>query len=226
MAYLVLHRDSMPATRTDPSSLNSLLRLASCRVYERVSAACRDFKQSVDKGMTMAAAWNHHMLQLVRAAQAHITLFVANSFSESLDKVVDRTVHRALERLCHLFVLTQLAPQLSNSDFGSLAFFTQSMGSDDITVLETSGTTVVNSILEHLVPDAVVLTDAWDFSDASLASALGCYDGNVYERLMIWTRQLPINKNADKMSGYNTKDSWAEYMRAALTAGGPNRARL
>jgi len=39
-------------------------------------------------------------------------------------------------------------------------------------------------INQLLLPVAVMLTNVWDFPDATLQSALGCYDGNVYERVM------------------------------------------
>ena len=41
--------------------------------------------------------------------------------------------------------------------------------------------------------DAILLTDAFDFSDQCLNSALGCYDGNVYERLFQWAQKSPTN---------------------------------
>ena len=55
---------------------------------------------------------------------------------------------------------------------------------------------LIDQLLTELLPDAVTLTDAWDFSDGNLQSALGCYDGNVYVRMMQWVKQLPINRQA------------------------------
>ena len=43
-------------------------------------------------------------------------------------------------------------------------------------------------------PDAVPLVDAFDFHDLTLNSALGCYDGNVYERLFKSTELDPMNQ--------------------------------
>ena len=73
---------------------------------------------------------------------------------------------------------------------------------------EISASRQINALLDAILPNAIALTDAWDFSDASLASALGCKDGNVYERLMSWTRQLPINARAKEESGFDTRESW------------------
>jgi len=41
---------------------------------------------------------------------------------------------------------------------------------------------------------AVVLVDAFEFSDRLLHSVLGRYDGNVYENLLKWAQNSPFNK--------------------------------
>jgi len=43
-------------------------------------------------------------------------------------------------------------------------------------------------------PDAVALVDAFDFPDLQLASALGSYDGNVYERLFEAAKKSKVNQ--------------------------------
>ena len=52
---------------------------------------------------------------------------------------------------------------------------------------------------EHLYnvlrPDAVSLVDAFEFHDRQLSSVLGCYDGNVYERLFEWAQASELNRN-------------------------------
>lgn len=64
-------------------------------------------------------------------------------------------------------------------------------------------------MLEVLLPDVIALADAWSFSEASLASALGCRDGDVYTRLLAWIRQLPINIEAARNDGVS-KNGWDE----------------
>lgn len=49
-------------------------------------------------------------------------------------------------------------------------------------------------MLAVLRPNAVALVDAFDFHDLVLNSALGCYDGNVYERLYEWAQKTPMNQ--------------------------------
>ena len=52
----------------------------------------------------------------------------------------------------------------------------------------------MHGIYKHFRPDAVPLVDAFDFHDLTLNSALGCYDGNVYERLFKSTELDPMNQ--------------------------------
>ena len=49
-------------------------------------------------------------------------------------------------------------------------------------------------LLVSIRPNAVALVDAWSFHDYELNSALGRYDGNVYEALYKWAQKAPLNK--------------------------------
>ena len=169
-------------------------------------------KEAVKDGMPKSQAWNSHMLVLIRAAHAHISHFVFSAFYDALPTIADPQIKLALTQLCHLFALTQLFPQLpaSSPTTSSLppAFLYPRF--------EIIAAQQINILLDAILPNAIALTDAWDFSDASLASALGCRDGNVYERLMSWTRQLPINAQAKEPGGFDTRESWERYIRPAL----------
>jgi hypothetical protein len=50
-------------------------------------------------------------------------------------------------------------------------------------------------LLREIRPDAIPLVDAFDFSDHLLNSALGRYDGNVYQALYNWAQESPLNKS-------------------------------
>ena len=163
---------------------------------------------SIKRGIPKSEAWNTHMLILIRAAHAHISYFVLDSFYTGLSLVGDANVKEVLTELCHLFALTQLYPQTTSS--ASVPALSLSPESSIVAAEE------INRLLDALTPNAIALTDAWDFSDASLASAIGCADGNVYKRLMSWTRQLPININAKRPGGFGTPESWERYMKPAL----------
>jgi len=75
---------------------------------------------------------------------------------------------------------------------------------------------LVGELLDRLLPDLCGLTDAWDFTDAGLGSAIGMRDGDVYNRLLCWTRQLPINTKTAERGGVH--EGWASYVKPALAA--------
>lgn len=60
--------------------------------------------------------------------------------------------------------------------------------------------------LARLRPEAAGIVDAFGLLDEEINSALGCYDGNVYERLLDIIRKNPLNQ-VTVPKGYN------EYMR-------------
>jgi acyl-CoA oxidase len=182
------------------------------RAHYHVTTAHTALKEAVKEGMPKPQAWNSHMLLLIRAAHAHISHFVLSSFYSALPTITDGKIKPVLSQLCHLFALTQLFPQLPTSS-PTTASLPPAFLYPRFEIIASQQT---NTLLEAILPNAIALTDAWDFSDASLASALGCKDGNVYERLMSWTRQLPINAQAKEPGGFDTRESWERYIKPAL----------
>uniref|UniRef100_A0A183BKU5 ACOX domain-containing protein n=1 Tax=Globodera pallida TaxID=36090 RepID=A0A183BKU5_GLOPA len=49
--------------------------------------------------------------------------------------------------------------------------------------------------MQRIRPIALTVVDSFDFTDAELKSVLGRRDGNVYEHLLEWAKQSPINAN-------------------------------
>jgi acyl-CoA oxidase len=151
--------------------------------------------------MTPAEAWNEHMMLLISAPRAHIEYFVMKSFVDTISSLSNTTspgLPTVLSRLGSLFALSTI---INTRSVDALSF------------LETDGTpylssfqldtirSLFNDLLGQLLPEAVALTDAWDFLDASLCSVLVMYDGNVYESIMRWVEQMPINKKAWENGG-------------------------
>lgn len=54
------------------------------------------------------------------------------------------------------------------------------------------------TLLAELRPNAVALVDAFDYPDAVLDSALGRWDGNVYEALYDYALQSKLNEKQVK----------------------------
>jgi acyl-CoA oxidase len=152
--------------------------------------------RSQQEGISKDAAWNRHGVELVRASRAHIELFVLRCFHWKLKSLrsspssCPEPASLQLERLASLYALTAIESPTSG---GSMHFFEDGyISSRQLADIRLQ----IDQLLTQLLPDAVTLTDAWDFPDAALQSALGCYDGDVYERMMQWVKQLPINRQA------------------------------
>ena len=158
--------------------------------------------QSKEGGnLQYADAWNKHILPLVYAARAHIELFVLEAFNTHISpqSCPDPSIRGVLSTLRSLFALTAI----SNPVFpGSQGFI--EAGYISYARLEIIRA-LVDELLQRLIPEIIALGDAWNFSDASLASALGCKDGDVYTRLMSWTRQLPMNVKGREDGGVQRK---------------------
>ena len=61
-------------------------------------------------------------------------------------------------------------------------------------------------LLREIRPNAVAIVDSFDINDKYLSSALGAYDGDVYNRLYQWAKLSPLNKtevNINKRSIYH-----------------------
>jgi acyl-CoA oxidase len=158
-----------------------------------------------------STAFNSLMMEIIAAARAYIELLVLEEFISRVAEIAsqDTAIYAALSRLRSLFALTTIVhPQSYDAISFTSDGYLSSLQMHEIK-------TCVGQLLDELLPDAICLTDAWDFSDASLCSAIGCYDGNVYERLMSWTRQLPMNQKADDLDNVS-RVAWEKHTRPAL----------
>lgn len=57
-----------------------------------------------------------------------------------------------------------------------------------------------NELLAKIRPNAVGVVDSFDIHDEILGSALGAYDGRVYERLFEKANQSPLNNEPVNVS--------------------------
>ncbi|TVY39291.1 Peroxisomal acyl-coenzyme A oxidase, partial [Lachnellula subtilissima] len=154
-------------------------------------------------------AENTHAVALHVAARAHIELYILRAFIArvSASPSALQPVLTNLLLLSHLHTASSpLVP--TSSSFASFLTRTQLSTMRSLT----------NTLLEQLLPDAIALTDAWNFSDASLSSVLGCRDGDVYRRIMMWTRDLPINVHARENGGV-LREGWDDHIKKFLSEG-------
>ncbi|XP_054451392.1 peroxisomal acyl-coenzyme A oxidase 2 [Pteronotus mesoamericanus] len=144
-------------------------------------------------------AWNRTTVIHLQAAKAHCYYVTVKSFTEALEKLdSEPAIQRALKHLCDLFALHGI---LSNAgDFLHDGY----LSGAQIDVVRAAYLDVLLLIRK----DAISLTDAFDFTDQCLNSALGCYDGNVYERLFHWVQKSPTNTQGNP--------AYEKYLRPLL----------
>jgi acyl-CoA oxidase len=232
MEYLGSYYSDRSDRLTAPCSAHSDDFLSSDtvrRVFEH-RAACLIFEICAilsTSSLPKPEAWDKYMMlvrcvlvlftwltlqrSLIQAACAHIELYVLNAFISIVSNVSDRTIRTPLQDLLILFALTTIITPPAYSPTFFLDNYLSAVQRREI--LEQ-----IDYLLKRLVPNIIGLTDAWNFSDANLASAIGCYDGNAHERLIRWARQLPINSK-------NTHVKLLDEIDTKST-GGPAQAKL
>jgi acyl-CoA oxidase len=156
------------------------------------------------------------MMLLISASRAHTEYFILRSFIDTISSLPDTTsssLRTVLNRTRSLFALSTI---INPQTVDALSFVeTAYADSPYLTTMQLDLIrSLVNGLLDQLLPEAIALTDAWDFSDASLCSALGMYDGNVYENIMRWVDQLPINQKAWQKGG--VQEGWEKWVDPIL----------
>jgi hypothetical protein len=195
----------------DPAVQLAVYRHRALRLVYATAAALAKSKAS---GMSEAESWNKHMLCVIDAARAHTEYQILENIHETLRTIPPeyQELKPVLTRLMSLYALSTIMnphspAAITWAEDGHLSYSQL----NDIRE-------VVHDLLGELYFEAIGLTDAWDFTDASLCSAIGCYDGNAYERMMSWVRQLPINVKA-RENGQVYKKGWEETLKPFLREG-------
>uniref|UniRef100_A0A8I5YPM1 Acyl-coenzyme A oxidase n=1 Tax=Pongo abelii TaxID=9601 RepID=A0A8I5YPM1_PONAB len=153
----------------------------------------------MQSGADQHEAWNQTTVIHLQAAKAHCYYVTVKGFTEALEKLENEpAIQQVLKRLCDLHAIHGI---LTNSgDFLHDAF----LSGDQVDMARTA----YLDLLRLIRKDAILLTDAFDFTDQCLNSALGCYDGNVYERLFQWAQKSPTNTQENP--------AYEEYIRPLL----------
>lgn len=132
--------------------------------------------------------WTKMMIQLHNLSRAYseqilVTNFY-NAFTSTASSLENPTVDvlRICFRLYALYTLDASASQFS---------MTTAVSAESIQVLQDA----LSDLMSELRPHCVKLVDAWSIPDWLLHSALGRYDGKVYEELFDMAhRRNPLNK--------------------------------
>lgn len=135
--------------------------------------------------------------------QLHGRQFVAETFWKQLTgpktAKLSTAAKSALESLLELY-LVQTALRHMND---ILRFIT--LTEADLKSLQNR----LELALAKIRPNAIALTDAFDFHDGILNSVLGAYDGNVYQRIFEAAKMSPMNQKP-------VQDSFEKYLKPLM----------
>jgi hypothetical protein len=180
-AYLLpqlrsLDEDASDTPSSPPFSASSLPALAS--LFERRSAHLllslgRDIEERTTTGAPLDEAWNQCLLLIAKVSKAHATAILLRNFAAVVTEN-EGAHYEAMKDLAFLFALW-LVEENSGEFLEAGLVRAEDMPAVRAGVLE---------LLKKIRPNAVGFVDAFDFPDFRLKSALGRYDGNVYEAII------------------------------------------
>lgn len=158
-----------------------VFRHRTCRLIQSAAAKLQTLVQS---GVEQYEAWNSTSMELLEASMAHCQYIVVKVFVDTVEKLdKDPAIQRSLKHLCHLFALHWI-----RTNSGSFLHDGYISG-NQLDMLTVS----YLDLLLLLRKEAVILVDAFDYTDEQLNSALGSYDGQAYQRLFEWAQKAPVN---------------------------------
>lgn len=152
----------------------------------KVELAWTHMNERIKKGLAAEDAWNYTSIELAACAEAHCRAFVIRTFYSEIMRVKD-TVSEPL-RIVLLQLLDLYGVTTALKSLGDLLRFSATTGSNIENLQQW-----LEELLAAIRPNAVSIVDSFDIRDEVLSSALGAYDGNVYERLFAEATQSPLN---------------------------------
>lgn len=162
------------------------LRAFQHRSARWVTIVARNIQENLARGIKPHEAWNNSLIEIQRASQAHCYTIIAKTF---IDKVLaikkeNPKLYPVLKSLCDLFNLYNLEKDIGELTEDGYLSYKQSM------MLRNE----MKQLLVQVRKNAVPLVDAFNIPDFTLCSALGRYDGNVYQEMYEWSQKEPLNQ--------------------------------
>eukprot|EP01123_Difflugia_compressa_P002945 TRINITY_DN1378_c0_g1_i2.p1 TRINITY_DN1378_c0_g1~~TRINITY_DN1378_c0_g1_i2.p1 ORF type:complete len:373 (-),score=68.60 TRINITY_DN1378_c0_g1_i2:218-1336(-) len=145
------------------------------------------YVQAINGGASKDDAINSCALSGTHAVRAHCFYFVLRNFISAVANVTDQPVKEVLNQVCTLFGLCIM---IDDNWAGCLDHEHIVMAKD-----------ACSHILRQLRPNGIGLVDAFDIPDRVLCSAIGNYDGNIYEALYESAKKATLNQ-VDPYVGY------------------------
>lgn len=184
------HRPSSARNASDFENLNYLLNLFRFFALEKNYEVARTFNDMMAKQKkSFDDAWNACSTDLLKASYAHCFFIIMNNFVAKVHEMKNPQIQKILARLCVLFALTNFQDNNWSNIFERDQYRLIAEG--------------IDNILPQIRPDCIRLVDAFDYTDSTLRSTIGKYDGNIYEALFDAAQKSVLNKT-DPFEGYET----------------------
>lgn len=170
------------------------------RARRRLRGIQEDQQRLLKMGQTGTQAAQGVQWAGIEASFAVCEALMAQAFFEDIESS-EASLKPVLTRLCNLFCLQRLEHNLADLLL-------------DVFVTPQQAAWLrqeARELLIELRPDAIALVDAFSFSDNELNSAIGAYDGDVYNRLLDWASKEPMNAGP-------VIQGWREHFQPVLTA--------
>ncbi|XP_060825331.1 probable peroxisomal acyl-coenzyme A oxidase 1 [Bombus pascuorum] len=157
-----------------------------------IGLAADHLDRRIHDGVPTEEAWNQTSIELAQCAEAHARVFIVKTFAKSIKQLNSKSeeFRQVMFQLCELYILYWALKNVGNF----LRF--SSMQKEHVQTLHSR----LEYLLMTIRRNAVGIVDGFDFDDHILCSALGAYDGNVYERLFQEAMRSPLNRETVNMS--------------------------
>jgi acyl-CoA oxidase len=160
------------------------------RAARLLVSVSRQIQNDVMEGKTFEDAWNGALIQMGRVSRAHSAYLLFDNFvtgiqeeSESGKELIGPNEVSALMDLALLFGLYWIEKEVG--DFLEDGY----LNAGQVAWARACSL----DMMDRIRPNAVALVDANDLSDFRLKSALGRYDGNVYQAILEASKKDPLN---------------------------------
>ncbi|EFI26847.1 acyl-CoA oxidase [Coprinopsis cinerea okayama7 len=162
----------------DPANPVLLLEWRAALVVQEMARNLKEPDASVNQRVSKAVT------------EAFVARQVGDMINEAQTKLGNKRQKEALVlgQVFLLYLLTTLEAGIT--DVLSFGLLSSTTGSDATRSLRLA----IQRVCQALLPEAIGLTDAFGFTDWELDSALGVYDGKVYEALWKRAQQEPLNQ--------------------------------
>lgn len=196
ITHLIKYREP---GRWDPS-INGIIMALKTVAGEKIRLAYDNMERRKKAGATHEEAANQTSIELAHAADAHCRAFLVESGYKMIERAV-KNLSPALSEVLRQLVELYAIEECIRAE-GDLFRFTK-ITENDARELQSR----LEQLLAKIRVNAVGIVDGFDIDDRILKSALGSYDGNVYERLFIEALKSPLNQEPLNKSIFELKDA-------------------